>query len=223
MTGSPAIERVRDGVFFTRSPALPRGRHTLSREQVGAAQRERVLCAATELLAARGYAGFKPSDIARHAGVSLASFYNSFANKDACLFAGYDRFIQVVLTMLTTRQPQTNDRARIVAALLCAYLDALANDLVVARAYQVEIDALGAQARDRRRNALQLIADALHRIVESQSPGGIPERLTPSAYLGVVYATRQLASDALDCQQFPDFSGLAADLQPWIQDLFRDG
>ena len=47
-----------------------------------------------------------------------------------------------------------DDRATLVAALLGAYLGTLQQDLVVARAYQVEIDALGPPARARRRDAL---------------------------------------------------------------------
>ena len=69
---------IRDGIFFTLPPALPRGRHKLPREQVTAAQRERLLAAMTELLAARGYLGFGPADIAGRAGVSLGTFYGCF-------------------------------------------------------------------------------------------------------------------------------------------------
>ena len=36
-------------------------------------------------------------DVARRAGISLATFYGTFGSKDACIFAGYDRFIEVLL------------------------------------------------------------------------------------------------------------------------------
>ncbi len=45
------VQRVKEGVYFSLPEALPRGRHNLSREHVIAAQRERMLIAATELLA----------------------------------------------------------------------------------------------------------------------------------------------------------------------------
>ena len=101
----PAAERVRDGVepkiadgaFLADPGVLPRGRHGLTREQVLEVQRERLLIAATELLAAHGYRGFGAGEIAGRAGVSLAAFYDCFENKDACVFAGYDRFIEVLL------------------------------------------------------------------------------------------------------------------------------
>lgn len=213
----PQIERVRDGVFFTLPDALPRGRHKLTREQVGEAQRERILAAVTELLAARGYRGFGVGDIARRAGVSLGTLYGSFESKDACVFAGYDRFIEVLLRrMAAVDIPDLGPE--LTAALIGAYLDTLQQDLVVARAYQVEIDALGPPARARRRDALHLFAAFIRDRAENAGP---PVALPWSAYVGVVYAVRQLASDALDAEPAPDLALLAADLHGWIADLFR--
>jgi AcrR family transcriptional regulator len=207
-------EAIRDGVYFTLPEALPRGRHGLSRDQIAAAQRERILAATTELLAANGYRGFAVSDIARRAGVSLAALYKNFKNKDACVFAGYDRFIEVLLTRMAAVDVPSADRAELVAALIAAYLDTLGADLVVARAYQVEIDALGPEARARRRASLTLFAAA----IQERAP--IPE-LPHSAYIGVVYAARQLASDALDSEPEPDLGALGDDLRAWVADLFR--
>lgn len=215
MSYGPAVsEAIRDGVFFTLPEALPRGRHGLTRAQIGAAQRERILAATTELLAARGYRGFAVSDVARRAGVSLAALYRCFEGKDACVFAGYDRFIEVLLTRMAAVDVPAHDRAELAAALIAAYLDTLGADLVVARAYQVEIDALGPEARARRRAALNLFAAHL------QARAPIPE-LPHSAYIGVVYAARQLASDALDLEATPDLSALGDDLRGWVADLFR--
>jgi AcrR family transcriptional regulator len=211
------LARVRDGVFFTLPAALPRGRHRLTREQVAEAQRERMLAAVTELLAARGYRGFGVGDVAAEAGVSLAAFYNCFASKDACVFAGYDRFIEVLLTKMAAVEAPGDDRPALTAGLLGAYLETLQQDLVVARAYQVEIDALGPPARARRREALGLLA----RYIRDRGLEGQPAELPWTAYIGVVYAVRQLASDALDAEPEPDLRALGADLEVWIADLFR--
>ena len=213
---------MQDGVFFTLPEALPRGRHKLSREQVGEAQRERVLAAVTELLAAHGYRGFGVGDVASRAGISLGTFYRCFESKDACVFAGYDRFIEVLLTRMAAAEIPGDDRTALAAALIGAYLDTLQQDLVVARAYQVEIDSLGPEARARRRDALVLFATYIRDRVAETSPGGrAPEELPWTAYIGVVYAARQLASDALDTAPEPDLPALGADLQVWLADLFR--
>ncbi|WP_051175769.1 TetR/AcrR family transcriptional regulator [Nocardia exalbida] len=218
--GAPIVP-VRDGVFFTLPAALPRGRHNLGREQVMAAQRERLLAAVTELLAARGYAGFGPTDVAKRAGVSLAAFYDAFANKDECVFAGYDRFIQVLLTQLTGADIRGRDRRSIVADALGRYLRSLQNDLVVARAYQVEIDALGPAVRLRRRRSIRLFAEFIRGLVQAAT-GNRPPLLSVTAYMGVVYAVRQLTADALDDSDAPDLPALSADLEPWLTDLFRE-
>jgi AcrR family transcriptional regulator len=139
------VEPLAAGVFFTDPGVLPRGRHELSREQVLDVQRDRLLITVTELLAAHGYRGFGPGEVASRAGVSLAAFYDCFENKEACVFAGYDRFIEVLLARMTAVDLDGKGRPELVHALVGTYLETLQSDLVVARAYQVEIDALGPQ------------------------------------------------------------------------------
>jgi AcrR family transcriptional regulator len=213
------VKRVADGVFFTVPETLPRGRHKLTPEQVSDAQSERMLAAVTELLAARGYRGFGVGEIASRARVSLEAFYKCFVSKDACIFGGYDRFIDVLLWRLAAVDARPDDRPTRTAALLDAYLGTLQQDLVVARAYQVEIDALGAPARARRRESLHLFANFIREEEAQASADGRPS-LPWSAYIGVVYAARQLASDALDTSETPDLAALGEDLQIWLSDPF---
>ena len=210
---------VRDGVFFTDPGPLPRGRHDLTRNQVQGVQRERLLIAATELLAADGYRAFGPGEVARRAGVSLAAFYGCFENKAECVFGGYDRFIEVLLARLGAVAVEGRTQAEIVRDMLGAYLGSLQSDPVVARAYQVEIDALGAPARERRRDALNLFAAFLEEVTRRTLPS---RSLPQTAFIGVVYAARQLASDALDTEADPDLEALGEDLQAWVADLFRE-
>ena len=221
LTESPPS--IADGIFFSDPGPLPRGRHALSREEVQAAQGDRLLIAATELLAAHGYRGFGPGEIASRAGVSLAAFYDCFENKDACVFAGYDRFIEVLLARMTAVEVEGKNRAALVRKLVGTYLETLQSDLVVARAYQVEIDALGPPARERRRVSLKLFATYIREIVAGTSPDGEPPTELPwTAYIGVVYAARQLASDALDTEAEPDLVALGEELEIWLADLFRE-
>lgn len=217
-----APERVREGVFFDAPQALPRGRHNLSEEHVQAIQRERILISMTELMASRGIDKVGSGEIARNAGVSLAAFYDCFASKEECVLAGYDRFIEVLFTHMNAVDVEAHDRPGLVCALIRAYLGVLQSDLVVARAYQVEIDSLGASARKRRRDALMLFAHHLWAVTSDASPTGRPAEALPwSAYIGVIYVTRQLASDALDTEDDPDFEALGDELAVWVTDLFR--
>ena len=154
--------------------------------------------------------------------MSLGTFYACFGGKDACIFGGYDRFIEVLLRNVAAVDLPNDDRAALTAALIGAYLDTLAQDLVVARAYQVEIDALGPPARARRRDALTLFATYVRDLGRRPLAGGrAPDDLPWTAYIGAVYAARQLASDALDTAAEPDFNALRAELTVWMSDLFR--
>ena len=95
---------------------------------------------------------------------------------------------------------------------------------MVARAYQVEIDALGpAGPRPPARRA-DPVRDLHPRSARPRGRGRSAAAELPwTAYIGVVYAARQLASDALDTAAAPDLGALGADLQVWIADLFRIG
>ena len=220
--GAPADPRgivvaIVPGVFFTPPAPLPRGRHSIPRGQIDAAQQERLLIALTELVAARGYAAVSVADIVERAQVSRAAFYRVFADKQACALAAYDRFIEVLLTGIAARLNPEQSLADFVDACLRGYLEPMQRDPVVGRAFQVEIDAMGAPARQRRRHSLQLFADTVadhHRhIVDTRHEGDI---LPPSAYLGVVYAVRQITSDALETPDPVDLLASIPELSRWL-------
>jgi hypothetical protein len=80
----------------------------------------------------------------------------------------------------------------------------------------------GPAARERHRESLKLFAAFIRELVARTSPDGRPPaELLWSAHIGVVYAARQLASDALDETSQPDLVRLGADLEIWLSDLFR--
>jgi AcrR family transcriptional regulator len=68
---------------------LPSGRHGLSPAYVAENQRWRLLAAAGELLAERGYAQVKAADLAERAGVSRSTFYAQFDDLGDCLLAAH--------------------------------------------------------------------------------------------------------------------------------------
>lgn len=216
-----AIARISNGVFFSEPEALPRGRHVLSRDEIAAAHRERLMIAATELLAAGGYRSFGIREICAQAGVSRSAFYACFNDKDECIFAAYDRFIEVLITELATRSEGPSTWEELLTSFISAYLDTLEKDFVVARAFQVEMDTLGRPARDRRHAALSGIAAFLRSRRVARRPDGVDD-MPLSAYVGVVYAVRQLACDELDRSDRPDLHGLVPELQSWVVRMFED-
>ena len=55
---------------------------------------ERLLAAAAELAADKGFDDTTVAEVARRAGSSVGAFYSRFRDKDALLYAVYDRFIE---------------------------------------------------------------------------------------------------------------------------------
>ncbi|MFC9788424.1 TetR/AcrR family transcriptional regulator [Rhodococcus sp. NPDC127528] len=178
------------------------------------------MIAATELMAESGYRGVGVRQIAARAKVSQVAFYQCFPDKDSCVFAAYDRFIEVLIVRIREILPTTPtdwDR-QVITSVVAGYLGALDADPVVAQAFQVEMDALGRPARARRRTALVGMAQVL----KSERERLWPEIPRPplSAYVGAVYAVRQLASDVLDDPEGGSTSDLAAEAGLWIEAMF---
>src|SRR5947209_12745619 len=73
-----------------------RGRHAPPPEVRLPMQRERLLQAAAEEFAGRGYAHASSGSISRRAGMSKATFYEHFENKQCCMLALFDRAAEVV-------------------------------------------------------------------------------------------------------------------------------
>jgi AcrR family transcriptional regulator len=70
--------------------ALPHGPHSLSRAEVAANQRRRLIAATIEVVGEKGYAELTVSDVIKRAGVSRRAFYEHFANREECFLATYD-------------------------------------------------------------------------------------------------------------------------------------
>jgi AcrR family transcriptional regulator len=194
---------------------LPRGPHSLSREDVAASQRGRLLDGCTELLAEGGYGAVTIGELARRAGVSRGAFYEHFASKEACVLAAYDRFASSLVTAMTARL--ADDWHDFVEQILDAYLGSLERDPRAARAFVVELDGAGPEARARRRDAIHAFAALIasrHAAIREQDPslGELPER----AYLGLALGVREMVRELLETDPAPRLTALAPDIRAWI-------
>jgi AcrR family transcriptional regulator len=171
------------------------------------------MAAFTELMAEHGYAEVRIGELVTRAGVSRATFYEHFADKQECLLAAYGHFAAEVMAAIT---PEVDERATwraFVQTTLDGYLAVLQRDLTAARAFLVEMDAAGPVARERRRTATDAFAALLgqrHAAMRARdrSLGPLPQR----AYLALALATRDLVHDALERAQTPNLQQLAPDL-----------
>ncbi|OLR92041.1 TetR/AcrR family transcriptional regulator [Actinokineospora bangkokensis] len=84
-----------------RSPRqLPRGRHGLSREDIAASQRGRLIEAVLHVVAAKGYPDATVNDLVVRAEVSRRTFYEHFDDKQACFLAAFDAAVAEVSSSL---------------------------------------------------------------------------------------------------------------------------
>src|ERR671925_2451293 len=75
----------------------PRGRHAPPLEVRQDRQRRRLYAAASAVFAGVGYADATAEAIAREAGMSKATFYEHFDNKEDCIIALHDDATTAVL------------------------------------------------------------------------------------------------------------------------------
>jgi AcrR family transcriptional regulator len=133
---------------------LPRGRHKLSRDEVLASQRGRLLRAMEELVGAVGYESTTVPQVIKAARVSTATFYRFFADKVDCFIALCEERGERLLSVLMPDQDELRsfDAAERLDRRLEIYLHWWQDNPAMARAYFVELPAAGPRAiaeRDR--------------------------------------------------------------------------
>jgi AcrR family transcriptional regulator len=146
---------------------LPRGRHGLSREQVQASQRLRLVRAMAEVMAEKGYADTSVADILRRARVSRETFYELFGSKEDCFMSAFEQAYGHILDSIAPAvaaegqgAPAESEVERF-SRIFGDYLDALASDPAAARVFLIEVYAAGPSAVARRLELQSGLVDAL--------------------------------------------------------------
>ncbi|HEY6526710.1 MAG TPA: helix-turn-helix domain-containing protein [Solirubrobacteraceae bacterium] len=174
-----------------------RGRHAPPPEVRLPLQRERLLRAAAREFADRGYAGASSESISRRAGMSKATFYEHFANKEECMLALFDmgaELVQAAMAEAARNAPIGNARERLRAGTR-AFLGALAEHPEFAQTLLVEIIGAGPRAAQRRDQILQAFADVLDAENAAAARRGLMGRFSsPHESFAVVGATTELVS-----------------------------
>ena len=114
-----------------------------------------------EVCAEQGFGSTSVMDVARHAGVSTASFYGQFKDKQECMLASFEELFgrllgEVERACAAEEKPDAKVRAglRSVAALL-------AGDLPATRLLAVEVAAAGLEGVRLQQEAMERLAEAL--------------------------------------------------------------
>jgi AcrR family transcriptional regulator len=197
-TPAASIEPARDnpgmpgGVLeqprIAATPALPRGPHSLTREQVATNQRARLLEGMIDAIGEKGYAATTVSDVIRRAGVSRKAFYEHFANKEECFLATYDSIAAVGqrgVARVFRRAQGLPDGVHAALAELIELATARPDAL---RVLMVEIGAAGPAGIERREQLVVSYEDILRESLGlTAGPGAIPNPILRGVLGGILH------------------------------------
>jgi len=164
---------------------LPRGPHKLSREEVERSQRDRILWAMAEVSAERGYAHVSVADVLSRAGVSRATFYQLFRDKEDCFGAAYEALAEIITSTLASEfarleaqetGARTGQRAiEMLDRLLEQLLQLLVDAPSLARTFFVEVGVASPEAARRRKVAMDRFVDLITEVVRRDSGSILPQ------------------------------------------------
>ncbi len=130
--------------------ALPRGRHRLSREDVRASQRGRMLLAMAESVADKGYVRTSVADVLKRSRVSRETFYQHFSDKEQCFLTVLDQSARM-LERFFDEEPPADVRPSVrFEGAMEIYLSTLAAEASIARVFFLESYAAGHEAHLKR-------------------------------------------------------------------------
>jgi AcrR family transcriptional regulator len=159
---------IREPRASRRRPDLPppkvehiRPRSGLSRAEVMANQRRRILTGLTAALAYHGYEDTRITDIVELAGISRPTFYEHFEGKQQCFAAAYEDGVERLVAAIAVAIESERGWAAHLSAGLGAGLEFLAADPPLAHLLLVEALAAARPARLEHERSLARLAEAL--------------------------------------------------------------
>jgi AcrR family transcriptional regulator len=175
---------------------LPGGHHGLSREQIAESQRERLLAALAEQVAANGYRATTITEVVKVASVSTRDFYELFDGKEDCFLAAFAAVRDHLEDLIRRAAGGEDDWPHRVIAGLRAALEFFAGEPELARFCLLEAVSATPTIAIRFREAVLMGAPALAegRAELADQAALLPE--TEDAILGgiVSLATRSIIS-----------------------------
>jgi len=159
------------------SPRLPAGRHGLPREFIVQNQRERIVTALVDTVAERGYNATTVAHITKAASVSRRTFYEHFADKEACFLAAYEMVADHIVFSMRAAAEAFEEWPQQVRAALATMLRFLAGEPELARLCMIEPAAAGGEIAARHRASMHGMVE----ILKAGRPGHTGSHPLPEA------------------------------------------
>src|SRR6266516_845090 len=181
---------------------LPRGRHRLTREEVLASQRGRMLEAMAQAVGEKGYVRTTVADVLSRAGVSRETFYEHFADKEVCFLAAYELAVEAMHQTIAEGMParRVTPLTRLRHA-LGAYLDVMAEESAMARVFLVDVYAAGPKALARRRDVMDRFIDMIAQLIGASGPD---QRFAVEAFVGAISSMVTVRVAAGEQERLPE-------------------
>lgn len=180
--------------------------------------RARILEGLGQAIAEKGYVATTIADIVKHARLSKRTFYEHFADKEACFVASYEavstQMMQTVAAAVDPGRPWDEQ----IRAAARAYFNILEDNPTLARAFLLEVNAAGPRALTLRREIHERFATLLRGLVQSsrkQNPHIRP--LSPEMATALVGGINELALVALEKGRGRNLRDLAATATELVQ------
>ncbi|HEX5763854.1 MAG TPA: TetR/AcrR family transcriptional regulator [Solirubrobacterales bacterium] len=163
---------------------LPAGRHDLTEPLVAHSQRERILVAMSQSCARKGFGATTISDIVGPAGVSRATFYELFEDKEDCFQAAMELSLADAMERVVGAFSPEKPWTTLVRDSAAAFLDLLASRPAFARMALVEAPASGQRAFEMYAAGKRVLLTLLDRGREEAIEAGIPASAARAAIAG---------------------------------------
>jgi AcrR family transcriptional regulator len=202
---------------------VPRGRHAPPLEVRQDRQRRRLFVAAAAVFARCGYAEATAEGIAREAGMSKATFYEHFDNKEACIVALFDAAMETIFGAMGANEadpagqgdPRTRYKRNV-----STFLEAIAAFPDTAQTLLVEIIGAGPKAMERRDGVLNGFAEYIYaRNAQDFEAGLVPRFASLADCYALVGAIVELASRQLRRKEPKDIRDLEPVLDRMISGM----
>ena len=166
----------------------------------------------TDAVAEKGYAKTAVADVLKRAGVSRATFYAQFSDKEDCFRAAFESIAAMLadvlagqLEYLADTKPDLDAIGR-VEAILSLYLDLMSHAPSFAKTFLIEVYAAGPVAIEQRRRSTEGFVDL---VVEALDGADLPgteaeQRFTVQAFIGAVASLVTSLVGANEIERLPE-------------------
>lgn len=189
----------------------PAGKERVPKEVMAEHQRDRVLTAAIEVFAKRGYPGTTVDHIVSVAKIGVGNFYNLFGGKEECFLQAYDRAVESAREQIVEAVPADAEWPVRAREALRALLSAIEADPLRARLALVEVQTAGPKGLARYEKTLEAVtpllregrdsspvADELPKRLEEAIAGGLAWFLQQRVVVGKLGDLDERLSDAME-------------------------